>query len=125
MISARSVRVELPLKLENWLNQRCHWTTRAKAMKEQRGIAKVALRLDVPKLRGAPYEVTITRIGPKAMDSDGLAASAKGVRDGVQDALQIDDGSPLVSWIYRQESRGYAGRRGVYGCVVEIREVRG
>lgn len=47
--------------------------------------------------------VTLTRLGPRKLDSDNLAGSFKAIRDGVADALGIDDGSELIQWEYRQE----------------------
>ena len=61
--------------------------------------------------------VTITRIGPRALDSDNLAASGKHVRDGVADALGVDDGDPRITWLYAQE-------KGPYGVRIEIREAK-
>jgi hypothetical protein len=39
----------------------------------------------------------------RAMDSDGIARSLKAVRDGVADALGVDDGDPRVTWLTTQE----------------------
>ena len=39
----------------------------------------------------------------RAMDSDGVARSLKAVRDGVADALGVDDGDVRVTWVTTQE----------------------
>ena len=63
---------------------------------------------------GPPYKITITRRGKRKLDSDNLAASAKFVRDGIADALGIDDGDEDIAlWYYRQE-------RGEYMVEIEI-----
>jgi hypothetical protein len=49
--------------------------------------------------------ITLVRVSPRAFDSDGTAAAFKHVRDGVADALGIDDGDPRLRW-------DYASRRG-------------
>lgn len=55
--------------------------------------------------------VTITRLSARELDSDNLESSQKAVRDGVADALGIDDRDPRVTWLYAQEkAKGYAVR---------------
>lgn len=49
-----------------------------------------------------PCVVTLTRFSAGTMDTDGLAASQKGIRDGIADALGVNDGGPMVSWEYEQ-----------------------
>lgn len=49
-----------------------------------------------------PCVVTLTRISSGTMDTDGLAASQKGLRDGIADALRVNDGGPFVEWRYAQ-----------------------
>ena len=48
--------------------------------------------------------------------SDNLAAALKHVRDGVADALGMDDGDPRLVWLYGQRR----GRPGEYAVLVEI-----
>lgn len=116
--SRTTLRIELPLRLVNGLNAREHWATRQKRAREQRSLVRYFLARHVAWPLRLPCSVAITRIGPGRMDGDGLQASAKHVRDGVADALGVDDGGELVTWRYEQEKRG----RGVYGVVVEVRE---
>lgn len=49
-----------------------------------------------------PCVVTLTRMSAGTMDTDGLAASQKGVRDGIADALGVNDGGRFIEWVYRQ-----------------------
>lgn len=50
------------------------------------------------------------------MDSDNLAISQKGVRDGVADWLGVDDGHPDIEWRYEQRTGGAK----VYAIEVEV-----
>ncbi len=63
--------------------------------------------------------VALTRIAPRDLDTDNLASGLKAVRDGVADALGVDDGSSRIEWRYAQER----GRPGEYAVRVEIREL--
>ena len=60
-------------------------------------------------------EITLTRVGIRKMDSDNLSGSCKAIRDGIADALEIDDGDERLDWQYRQE----VGK--VYCVKVEIK----
>lgn len=63
-----------------------------------------------------PVVVTLTRIAPRDFDSDNLAMSFKAARDGIADALGVDDGSARVTWRYAQRR----GLKGQYAVVIEI-----
>ncbi|MBE0568400.1 MAG: hypothetical protein IH577_01830 [Deltaproteobacteria bacterium] len=78
-------------------------------------LVRIARRY-LPKVRSAA--VTLTRIAPRALDTDNLASGLKAIRDGVADALEIDDGSSLIEWRYAQEK----GKPGEYAVRVEIQE---
>lgn len=60
--------------------------------------------------------VRLVRYGPRRLDSDNLAAAFKPIRDGIADALGVDDGSDRVAWSYEQITS-------VYGVEVVISEV--
>jgi hypothetical protein len=62
------------------------------------------------------YEITLTRIAPRKLDTDNLTRSLKAVRDGIADALRIDDGNERLSWHYRQEKR----KLKEYSVIVEV-----
>lgn len=71
-----------------------------------------------------PVDVTIVRIGPRPLDSDNLAGSAKHVRDGIAEWLGVDDGvserDGRVRWLCEQQRsvKGDGGPR--CGVVVRI-----
>lgn len=124
------ITFRLPIRLVNGANSREHWAKRAARAKAQRTAAKLATlsaasREVAPALIFAvtgqrataarvvvdlPLTITITRIGPSSLDSDGLAISAKHIRDGIADALGIDDGDPRLTWLYDQR-KGRAATR--------------
>lgn len=109
-----AVVVECPgLRLRNPLNgSHRHWSGPASERKSQRAAVGWAL----VRAYGSgpppvlPCVVTITRVGPRALDDDNLAASCKSVRDEVATWLRVDDRSPSVTWAYRQERGPYAVR---------------
>ena len=50
------------------------------------------------------------------LDSDNLASSLKAVRDGVADAMGVDDGCSRIQWCYAQRK----GKPREYAVLVEI-----
>jgi hypothetical protein len=101
----------IPLRLPSLANCRMHW--RAMLRLKQKQKATTAAVLAWVKLPPLPATVTITRIGPKKLDSDNLAGAAKYVRDQIAAAYGVDDGSDLYSWQYAQQ-------RGDFSVRVEI-----
>ena len=98
---------EVPLRTESKANQRAHWAERARQAKAER----LAARTRFPRRDMVPLvAVTLTRVGPRDLDDDNLAGALKNIRDGVADALRLDDASPLGAWRYRQERGAYAVR---------------
>lgn len=90
----------IPVRAPSTPNLREHWAARAKRAKTQRN----AVRLKCPRWTTGPLLVVrLTRVAPRALDSDNLQAALKSVRDGVASWLRIDDASPLVEWMYSQE----------------------
>lgn len=110
------VRFEiLGMRLVNPTNEHAHWRVRSARAKEQRQQAKVRTQAAGGHLLAGPYVVRITRRGPGRLDSDSLPPSGKHVRDGIADALGIDDGDDRQAvWTYAQE------RARVWSVVVEI-----
>jgi hypothetical protein len=108
--------VTAPIRLHSLVNEGGHWRVRARRAKDQRWAARLALNL-FSKPTHQPLDIVITRIAPRKLDTDNLAISAKHVRDGVADWLNVDDGHPLLLWIYEQEK----GAPGYYGCRISIR----
>lgn len=115
---SRAIVVTLDTKLVSLTNSREHWRTRAKRAKEQRRMAAAALATHQRFAPGTKLNIYITRIAPRALDSDNNVISGKHVRDGVADWLGVDDGSDLLTWHYSQQ-RGAAG---YYGCRISITE---
>lgn len=96
---------EIPdLKVVSEANLREHWAEkarRAKAQREAAGLmmASMGIHHGRPK---PPLAITLTRIAPRTLDSDNLARSMKAVRDGIADALGVDDGDERITWVYGQ-----------------------
>lgn len=96
---------EVPVKASHTLNSRSHWSVRAR----RRGTERNAVSLALPKHRVEPVLlITLTRVGPRAMDDDNVQGAMKGIRDEVAKQLRIDDGSPLIRWQYEQAKGEYA-----------------
>lgn len=59
-----------------------------------------------------PCLVTITRLGPRTLDDDNLAGSAKAIRDSIAARLGVDDGDTArIQFRYAQEkSKAYGVR---------------
>ena len=90
------------LRLVNVANAREHWATRKRRVSREHAAINAALR-GVRLPAGPRWAVTITREGRGLLDDDGLAISAKGVRDAVAAALGVDDGPRgPVTWRYAQ-----------------------
>lgn len=117
-MTPRVVEVVLPIRLVSEANAHEHWRGRHKRAKAQRWAATIATK---SAIRGAsvapPAVVTITRIAPRALDSDNAVGSAKHVRDGVADALGINDRDPRIEWRVAQEK----APPNTYAVCVEIR----
>lgn len=108
-----------PLRTRTGLNVREHWAARAKRVKRERTAGQFAAKSAVAGAdpwwtEGRRYVVTLTRVGPRTCDDDNLLGALKGFRDGVADALQVDDGNTkAVRWAYQQE-------RGPWGVRVRL-----
>lgn len=102
------------LVLVSEANTREHWTVKhQRRCRQQRHVA-LALASVAPCSLTFPVEVLITRLGPRALDTDNLQGSAKAVRDELARWLGVDDGpSAPVSWHVAQV-------RGPYGCRIEL-----
>lgn len=106
----------IPCKTVNEGNARTGWRTRAKRIKHQRVMAHAYTDLAVPSVQ-LPIVITMTRVGARKLDSDGVPSALKAIRDGIADALGIDDGrDDLIEWRYAQEF----GARLTHGVRVSI-----
>ena len=88
----------LPLRLESKANAHVHWRKLAHKAAVQRTAGRLALaqsRLEP----GGRAIVRLVRISPRELDGDNLANALKAVRDGVADALGVDDRDPRVTWL--------------------------
>lgn len=100
-----------------------HWRKRKQRVDSQHAIVARALdRWPMGAAAGAylqiddiPHVVTLTRIGPRAMDSDNAVGALKHVRDAVAKWLGVDDGprETRVSWAYGEQRRAGANQYGV------------
>jgi hypothetical protein len=111
--------VTIPIRLVSLLNSREHWAKKAKRAKAQRQAVANALILSRVERPALPCVVTITRVAPRQLDDDNLAASGKSTRDQVAAWLGVDDkpGSG-VEWRYAQRKGG----RAEYACEIRIEE---
>ena len=84
-------------------NRREHWAAKARRAREHRATAKAmtADAMNRQSVSGKRIVVTITRMG-RTLDSDNLASACKAIRDGIADALGIDDGDARIEWRYAQ-----------------------
>jgi hypothetical protein len=121
MTTGMTYRMRLPMALVSEANLagHAHWSVRQRRAKSQRSAAQIvameagrALRaagvVDGKAGRVAPgwrVEATITRHGVRALDSDNLAGAGKHVRDGLADALGIDDRDPGCTWAVEEGAR--------------------
>lgn len=104
------------MRLINGANSREHHMARARRAKDQRNATRWVLQAAGKAPASGPLTITITRHGAGTMDTDGLAISAKHVRDGIADWLGMDDGHQSLTWVYRQEKC----KRGQYAVTVEV-----
>lgn len=119
----RSVTVSIPIRTVSETNMREHHMARHRRRKGQRQTAGLVL-LGALRAEGvkAPCGVLLTRVAPSGgLDGDNLVSSLKAVRDGVADALGLDDADPRITWAYEQRR----GKRGEYAVIIRVSEVRG
>lgn len=97
--------LELPLTCPNPLNgsQGNRWGA-ADRRKRHRALTAAGLR---PLLRRVDtlrlLAVRLVRVAPRQLDCDSAHAALKSVRDGVADALGMDDRDPRVVWVVDQQ----------------------
>lgn len=110
------IDVLVPVRIVSEANQRGHWRASAVRKKAHRSTAMLLCRAahnwQVPNPNRS-YRVLMTRIAPRVLDDDNLASGFKAARDGIADAMGIDDGSKRIKWEYDQqrgEPHTYAAR---------------
>ena len=111
LLGVPGLMVTLPIRTKNPLNGQMGNSRLAGIIRagERAKHKEVAYLVTAAALRGRQdlrasrsFVVTLTRISAGKMDTDGLAASQKGTRDGIAEALGIDDGDDRLTWRYRQ-----------------------
>lgn len=107
----------IPIRTISEANVRSHFHAKAKRVKEQRSVARWTVGTRWRSV-GLPCVVKLTRVAPKELDDDNLRSALKAIRDGVADALGIDDRDSRVTWDYAQQP---AARRR-YAVSIEIRK---
>jgi hypothetical protein len=117
---ARATAFAVPLRTVSLLNSREHWSARARRAAKERGTVRVAAQAWGLGSFELPCVVRLVRCAPRRLDDDNLRGSLKHVRDGVADALGVDDGDPRVEWQYAQEKSAPKA----YAVRVEVEEVR-
>lgn len=94
----------LEFHLKSAANLREHWAVRARRVKAERVAAYVIAQSQGAYRFGLPATVTITRVAPRELDDDNLAAACKGIRDGIADGMGLlGDRHIGLEWRYRQE----------------------
>jgi len=100
------VILEWKERLKSLANERGAWQKHARLANDQRSKAtfRFANAMQSQPLPPFPLLITITRLGKQKLDTDNRDISAKHVRDGIADALGVDDGDETkVVWRVRQE----------------------
>lgn len=101
-----SITYTIPVVTVSEANRRDHWAKKARRVKAQRHIAFVQTLSEAGSLRRPAGDVrlyiTLCRVAPRIMDTDNLAGAMKAVRDGIAEALGIDDGDERITWDYEQ-----------------------
>lgn len=93
-------------------NSREHWAARMRRTRQQRTTARLHMleQLGATRLRALAasrsLSITMVKRGGRVMDDDNLIAALKPWRDGIADALGIDDGDAKLRWSYEQRPGG-------------------
>lgn len=106
----------LPVRIVSVANLREHWRVKHQRTSAHRFGAKMLCKSAGAMLHEKTV-VTMIRIAPRSLDDDNLASAFKAVRDGIADALGIDDRDKRVEWRYGQER----GKAGEYAARIEIK----
>jgi hypothetical protein len=101
------------VKTKSELNNREHWRHTQRRAKSQRHAAMVET-MAAMRATGVepefPAIVHMVRVGIRRLDGDNLQGSLKHVRDGIADALGVDDGDESrVLWEYEQKTGKVVG----------------
>lgn len=109
--------VHLPIRTGRGQNSREHWAVRARRVRAERATAAMVVRAARNGRAELPQVVTLVRLAPgRGLDDDNLSGALKAVRDGVADALGIDDRDARVRWMYDQRRV----KRGEWGVLIDM-----
>jgi len=93
--------VTIPVHTVSEANIKEHWVLKSRRAKTQRNIAYLLTRN--AGFTGFPNTITLTRCASRRLDTDNLARSMKAIRDGIADALGVNDGDMRIDWRYGHE----------------------
>lgn len=95
----------LPIRTKSEMNCRDHWRVVDKRKHEHYAITRAVLSgVQRWRLTRGPWLVTLTRVGPRRIDSDGATSGSKFLRDEIARWLGCDDGDDaMVTWEYARE----------------------
>lgn len=123
--------ITLPIPVKSLCpNGRAHWRTKATATKAHRALAKVRTLEALggqPAPRFTGYSLTFYFKNVRGRDDDNATASCKAYRDGIADALGVDDntlrllGEPIME-LDRQHPRVEVTLKSEYPPAVFLRE---
>lgn len=120
------MKLFIPMKLPNFGNARLHYRVKAKLIAEQReDVTRELLGMSwghLPKPSvDEPWEVVLTRLGPRELDDDGVVASLKAVRDAFAAFINVDD---KLRSIVRYRYEGEIGKECGVRIEVRLRQLR-
>lgn len=100
----KEINFQAPVRTVSEANQREHFMAKYRRKKAQQLEMLAALQNNlVGKLIEFPCVVRLTRIGPKALDTDNLAGAFKHCQDAIARKLGVDDGdTEKIRWEYHQ-----------------------
>lgn len=103
------IEFEIPITTISESNRRGHWRKHAGRHKSQREAARLFANPRCLGMKDAAFmwRVTLVRLSPRLLDDDNLRGALKHVRDGIADAIGIDDRKG--EWRYRQTKRKQPG----------------
>ena len=106
--------VRIPLTLVSEANSREHWAQKARRARQQRALTAACVLNKLGRFGALLHHRglwTITRMIHKRgreMDSDNLQRACKAVRDGIADALGLDDKHLMVEYHQERSPDGQA-----------------
>lgn len=102
----------IPIRTVSVTNAREHWAVRKRRVDAERKATAMFMRLSNVAVPALPLAVELTRIAPRALDTDNLHGSLKSIRDQLAVELGLKaDNDPQVTWTCAQRqgrAREYA-----------------